>query len=106
VAVHRVELHARHPGVLDERPAQRHVELGDPVGAEPAALQLARREVRVDAHAGDDLGEPLGVEQRATLDARLQDQPQRDAQRSDQHEAEKAERSEQGRPRQAHAPHA
>ena len=48
----------------------------------------------------------MNLAERAAFDARLQDQPQRDAQRSDQHEAEEAERSEQGRPRQAHAPHA
>jgi hypothetical protein len=106
VAVDGVELDARHPGVLDERPPQRHVELRDPVGAELPAPQLARREMGVDADARDDFGEPFGVEQRAALDARLQDEPQSDPQRRDQHEAEKAERSEQGGPRQPHTPHA
>ena len=62
----------RQVGVLDDGAAQLAVELGDAVGREASAVELPGREVGVDADTGDDLGQALGVDQSAALEARLQ----------------------------------
>jgi hypothetical protein len=77
------------------------VERGDPLPRERPAVGLPALQLAGDADVRDGDRQVPGVVERAPLDARVQDRPERDAQDGGDQEADDAERLQQGETRNA-----